>query len=354
MTDRRSIIRNPLVHTHDISESTRKPPSRFRINKTGAWERGRKRNLELDPRAQKEIQTLLVEDSIITEPPGSHPETCRMTDLDDIFADLGISQYLDDFRSQGFDTWDTILDITESDFDALGVKLGHRRKLQRKIANSRGISSDKALGSPAPNAAADDRASEDRHIGGRIEGNSGSGPHGAKRKYKRHPKPDSNAPDRPPSAYVIFSNKMRRDIEGQNLSFTEIAKLVGENWQALQPHEKDFYEQQANTQKEAYIAALMEYKKTQNYRDYDKYLKEFKAKQSNQQQGMSIYKYIHPYVYVGATLAIGVYKPRNTICPVSKPSLTRRIKQQQMSQSVPNSNRIQAMAAERPAVELAK
>lgn len=32
-----------------------------------------------------------------------------------IFGELGISQYLDAFVEQGFDTWETILDITESD-----------------------------------------------------------------------------------------------------------------------------------------------------------------------------------------------------------------------------------------------
>ena len=72
-----------------------------------------------------------------------------MTELADIFAELGISHYLHDFLEQGFDTWETILDITESDFDALGVKLGHRRKLQRKIANSRGLSPARALASRA-------------------------------------------------------------------------------------------------------------------------------------------------------------------------------------------------------------
>lgn len=36
-------------------------------------------------------------------------------DLESIFQELGISQYLDIFLEQGFDTWDTILDITESD-----------------------------------------------------------------------------------------------------------------------------------------------------------------------------------------------------------------------------------------------
>src|SRR3984885_9125117 len=90
--------------------------------------------------------------------------TCCMTELGDIFEELGISQYLHDFLEQGFDTWDTILDITESDFDALGVKLGHRRKLQRKIANSRGLSSGRALSSPR-NTPSDDRQSDEQKPG---------------------------------------------------------------------------------------------------------------------------------------------------------------------------------------------
>lgn len=35
--------------------------------------------------------------------------------LESIFGELGLSQYLDVFVDQGFDTWETILDITESD-----------------------------------------------------------------------------------------------------------------------------------------------------------------------------------------------------------------------------------------------
>jgi hypothetical protein len=35
--------------------------------------------------------------------------------LEAIFGELGITQYLDIFLDQGFDTWETILDITESD-----------------------------------------------------------------------------------------------------------------------------------------------------------------------------------------------------------------------------------------------
>ncbi len=213
-----------------------------------------------------------------------------MTELADILAELGISHYLHDFLEQGFDTWETILDITESDFDVLGVKLGHRRKLQRKIANSRGLSSDRALASPR-HTPSDDRQPEECRSAGtngaKVESKDGSTPvQGAKRKYRRHPKPDENAPERPPSAYVIFSNKMREELKGRNLSFTEIAKLVGENWQNLAPAEKEPYEQQAFSAKERYNNELAEYKKTNNYKEYAQYLADFKARQSNQHQGM--------------------------------------------------------------------
>ena len=38
-----------------------------------------------------------------------------MTELAQVFSDFGLTQYLDSFLEQGFDTWDTILDITEPD-----------------------------------------------------------------------------------------------------------------------------------------------------------------------------------------------------------------------------------------------
>ena len=50
-----------------------------------------------------------------------------MTDLGPILGRLGLAQYLDVLVSEGFETWDTLLDIQETDFDALSFKLGHRR-----------------------------------------------------------------------------------------------------------------------------------------------------------------------------------------------------------------------------------
>ncbi|KAG6003446.1 hypothetical protein E4U21_002040 [Claviceps maximensis] len=205
-------------------------------------------------------------------------------ELQGIFADLGLSQYLQAFLDQGFDAWDIILDIQESDLDALGVKLGHRRKLQRRIANARGIAPSISLASS--NKPSSDESKQDglRQEAPRPEARSETNGI-TKRKYRRHPKPDENAPERPPSAYVLFSNKMRDDMKSQDLSFTEIAKLVGENWQSLQPHEKEVYESQANAAKEKFHLQLTEYKKTSDFRKYAQYLHDFKERQAKQYKG---------------------------------------------------------------------
>lgn len=76
--------------------------------------------------------------------------------------------------------------------------------------------------------------------------------------------------------------EMREDLKGRSLSFTEIAKLVGENWQTLNPKEKEPYEAQAFAAKETYTVKLAEYRQTENYRTYAEYLAAFKAKQQYQ------------------------------------------------------------------------
>ncbi|UZP44380.1 hypothetical protein NXS19_012192 [Fusarium pseudograminearum] len=119
------------------------------------------------------------------------------SDLESVFAELGLSQYLGAFVEQGFDEWDIILDIQESDLDALGVKLGHRRKLQRRIANARGISPSASLATPARPTSEEVKSESVQPEPSRTE----TPPEGhgvAKRKYRRHPKPDENAPERPP------------------------------------------------------------------------------------------------------------------------------------------------------------
>ena len=74
-------------------------------------------------------------------------------------------------------------------------------------------------------------------------------------------------------------------MKGQDLSFTEIAKVVGERWQVLPAEEREACERQANGAKEKYYAGLAEYKKTPQYEAYQKYLEEFRAKHNAPTKG---------------------------------------------------------------------
>lgn len=85
--------------------------------------------------------------------------------------------------------------------------------------------------------------------------------------------------------YLFLNLEMREDLKGQNLTFTEIAKLVGENWQGLTQVEKEPFERQAQAAKEKYNQGLAEYKKTSEYKKYLQYLQDFKAKHGNHPQG---------------------------------------------------------------------
>jgi hypothetical protein len=46
---------------------------------------------------------------------------------------LGLEQYTQTIQDHGFETPHDLIDITESDFEQMGVLLGHRRKLQRAV-----------------------------------------------------------------------------------------------------------------------------------------------------------------------------------------------------------------------------
>ena len=38
-----------------------------------------------------------------------------MTDSGPVLSRLGLAQYIDAFVAEGFETWETVLDVTESD-----------------------------------------------------------------------------------------------------------------------------------------------------------------------------------------------------------------------------------------------
>ena len=48
--------------------------------------------------------------------------------------DLGLGQYRETFKQNAID-WDVLPDLSDGDLEALGVLLGHRKKLLRAIAS---------------------------------------------------------------------------------------------------------------------------------------------------------------------------------------------------------------------------
>ncbi|KAG0767905.1 hypothetical protein G6F24_002397 [Rhizopus arrhizus] len=222
-------------------------------------------------------------------------------------------------------------EITEEDFVALNVKRGHRRLIQREIAtlngipksqpiivnsippsrvmkptrsnsfytmshkdnntggeSSSGYASIRSSSSPFSSAMMDSNAVKETNSGKTSfdeddeENSDQSSNNGYIRKYKRHPKPDPNAPAKPPSAYVMFSNTARAQLKDHNLSFSDIAKIVGDRWKNLCAREKQLYERNAMRAKDEYMDAFNKYKQTQEYRDYQAYLTDFKSKQEEE------------------------------------------------------------------------
>lgn len=202
-----------------------------------------------------------------------------MSDLEATLSWLGMSQYLESFMQAGFDCWETVLEITEADLDTLGVELGHRRKLQREISKARRLSQPPAPVSPPYQA----KPSPSGRSSGALPGASKQeSPLSAtsKRGYRHHPKPDGNAPPRPYSAYVIFSNFVREETKQEPLAFADISRQVGERWQKLSSEAKEEWKRKAAGPWDKYKQDLTEYQKTENHRRYSQYVADFNAAQA--------------------------------------------------------------------------
>jgi hypothetical protein len=78
---------------------------------------------------------------------------------------------------------------------------------------------------------------------------------------------------------------VREALKGQDLSFTEIAKLVGERWQVLRPDIRDACELEAATAKDKHFSELSKYKMSLQYTQYQQYLKDFKLKHTTPHSG---------------------------------------------------------------------
>jgi hypothetical protein len=64
--------------------------------------------------------------------PSTEP-SIKSFELSTALARLGLSQYEERLRGNGFEDWEDVTAITEADLVELDFKLGDRRKLQRAI-----------------------------------------------------------------------------------------------------------------------------------------------------------------------------------------------------------------------------
>jgi chromatin segregation and condensation protein Rec8/ScpA/Scc1 (kleisin family) len=100
------------------------------------------------------------------------------------------------------------------------------------------------------------------------------------RLYRRHPRPDPNAPHKPKTAYVLFGEHVRQDPTLSRSSFTDIAKETGKRWRDLSYEERvNTREAPADNRLEKYKEDLECYRETEEYRNYQMYLEQFKQQQ---------------------------------------------------------------------------
>ena len=92
---------------------------------------------------------------------------------------------------------------------------------------------------------------------------------------------DKNAPKRPLSGYMIFSNEQRPQIVAKNkdLKITEVSKKIGDAWAKLGDNGKKKYNEKAAKLKVAYDKELAKYKQSPKYKKYQKELSEWKLSQ---------------------------------------------------------------------------
>ncbi|KAK4979466.1 hypothetical protein LTR66_000260 [Elasticomyces elasticus] len=198
----------------------------------------------------------------------------RPTALNERLDELGLGRYKEALFSNGFNSWDALHRITEADMGALGLKLGHRRILQREIAKS--LEYRDVYGNASTPASSISPTPQKSPTRGSF---TASVPREGKRRYRHRPCPDSHAPKRPKTAYVLFSDHLRTDSAISSMPFVQIAQEVGRRWKVMPPDQKSSWELRATVAVQEYQAAMSLYIQTPEYRAYQAYLAEFKMKQ---------------------------------------------------------------------------
>ncbi|KAI7850024.1 high mobility group box domain-containing protein [Circinella umbellata] len=238
-------------------------------------------------------------------------------------ASCNLSQYYNVMIQEGFEQLEALFEVTEIDLEQMGVKRGHRRLLQRAIANSKRKSAisplilnnnhsnnnftrDPSILLTSPKSHPSFTGGNLSHhasvssmsLGGSTQTSSSNDEDMVtseninkiwKRRYRRRARIDHNAPKKPPSAYVMFSNDIRMELKEQNLSFTTLSKITGDRWKNLEPNERKFYEVKADYAKDDYILAQAKYQLTDEHKQYQQYLSEFRMRHASSGKKKIVY-----------------------------------------------------------------
>merc|ERR1711981_400451 len=92
-----------------------------------------------------------------------------------------------------------------------------------------------------------------------------------KSKFKK----DENAPSRPLSAYFLFMADEREDLVAGGMTHAEAMSKMGEMWSTLSAAKKKPYQDKAAASKAKYAKTVEKYKKTAQYKKYQKEKDEF-------------------------------------------------------------------------------
>merc|ERR1719204_2575835 len=88
-------------------------------------------------------------------------------------------------------------------------------------------------------------------------------------------KKDENKPSRPLSAYFLFMADEREELVAGGMTHVEAMTKIGDMWTALSNAKKKPYQDKAAAAKAKYAKVLEKYKKTAQYKKYQKEKDEF-------------------------------------------------------------------------------
>jgi len=96
-----------------------------------------------------------------------------------------------------------------------------------------------------------------------------------KKKFKKAPK-DKNAPKRPLSAFFIYSNSVRSQVQAEvGTKMSAVGKKIGQMWKELSDEAKAPFQQQAAEAKAEYAQKLEVYQQSEEYQKFCEEKKKF-------------------------------------------------------------------------------